>query len=197
MPCATLYDEAHDSTSQGYLTSDENLTKPYRMKVYKNAVSDPIKTLLNKRLAFSESLAHSGAHHFAFADASQRKQPSATQAFMEAILAGVPKTVGKSERVLLVRFGLSAPGLGEGFTCCYDALLADDALICCEMGLDYGGRHLTIYARAPTSTRLGQLLDTIAACGTQHKLVLEKTTGDRLQRIKDIPSFGIPYIFDD
>ena len=166
------------------------------MKVYEKSVSDRIKTLLHKRLNFSDALTHSGAHHFAFADATQRKRPSATQAFMEAILSGVPQTVGKSERVLLVRFGLSAPGLGEGFTCCYDALLEDDALVCCEMGLDYGGRYLTVYARAPTSTRLGQLLDTIAACGTQHELVLEKTTGDRLQRIRDNPIFGIPFNFN-
>ena len=165
------------------------------MKVYEKSVSEPIKTLLHKRLTVSDALVYGGAIHFAFADATQNKRPSATQEFMETIMAGVPQTVGKSERVLLVRFGLSAPGLGEGFTCCYDALLEDDALICCEMGLDYGGRYLTVYVRTPTSTRLSQLLDTIAECATHHALVLEKTTGDRLQRIEDTPAFGIPFMF--
>ncbi len=166
------------------------------MKIYEKPVPDHIKTLLYERLSVSDALLHSSAHHFAFADATQRKKPSAAQAFMEAIVAGIPQTVGASERVLLVRFGLSAPGLGEGFTCCYDAMLEDHSLICCEMGLDYGGRYLTVYARAPSPQRLDQLLDTIAACGTRHALVLEKTTGDQLQRIEDVPSFGIPFMFD-
>ena len=84
------------------------------MKVYEKSVSEPIKTLLHKRLTVSDALVYGGAIHFAFADATQNKRPSATQEFMETIMAGVPQTVGKSERVLLVRFGLSAPGLGEG-----------------------------------------------------------------------------------
>ena len=60
------------------------------MKVYEKSVSEPIKTLLHKRLTVSDALVYGGAIHFAFADATQNKRPSATQEFMETIMAGVP-----------------------------------------------------------------------------------------------------------
>ena len=165
------------------------------MKIYDKSVPKQLRAELDERLAIADALIHSGAQAFDFVDATRRKLPSATQAFLSAIVNRIPIAHGQKERALLVRFGLSAPGLGEGFTCCYDALLEDDALVSCQMGLDYGGRHLTIYVQAATRARLNQLLTAVAQCGSDYDLALQKTTDDRLDRIPDSLSFGIPFMF--
>ncbi len=159
------------------------------MQILDKRQQKEVEDATRRRIAEADRLPYSGALRFARIESRGQKCHPMMRAMMTDVLTYAPTAGGPHERTLVLRFGLVMCSPDDGWTNCYDALYEDGALVCAQLGLDYGGPPM-LYALAPTEARLRQIMETCLACGFRRELTPEAMTPHRMRRVHHTGGFG-------